>query len=68
MLDEGSNILPRVGRAAAAAQLQGQETKKILLLGSGFVARPCAEYIVRNPLNQLTIGMFTTSKTSASCR
>ena len=68
MLDEGSNILPHVGRAAAAAQLQGQKTKKILLLGSGFVARPCAEYIVRNPLNQLTIGMFTTSKTSADRR
>jgi predicted membrane-bound spermidine synthase len=58
MLEEGTNILPKIGRDAAAAQLQGQKTKKILLLGSGFVARPCAEYIVRNPLNQLTIGTF----------
>jgi spermidine synthase len=56
MLEAGTNLLPKIGRDAAAAQLQGQKTKKILLLGSGFVARPCAEYIVRNPLNQLTIG------------
>lgn len=30
--------------------------KKVLLLGSGFVARPCAEYIVRDLSNSLTIG------------
>ena len=60
MLDENRDILPKFGRAAAAANLKGQKTKKVLLLGSGFVARPCAEYIVRNPLNELTIGKRTT--------
>ena len=34
------------------------ESKKVLLLGSGFVARPCAEYVVRKPSNELTIGEF----------
>ncbi|RKP36015.1 saccharopine dehydrogenase [Dimargaris cristalligena] len=29
--------------------------RKILLLGSGFVAGPCAEYLVRRPENKLTI-------------
>ncbi|KAJ1551132.1 saccharopine dehydrogenase (NADP+, L-glutamate-forming) [Nowakowskiella sp. JEL0078] len=29
--------------------------KKILLLGSGFVAGPCAEYLLRRPENRLTI-------------
>lgn len=30
--------------------------KKILLLGSGFVAQPAADYILRQPENSLTIG------------
>ncbi|KAG0356744.1 saccharopine dehydrogenase (NADP+, L-glutamate-forming) [Podila minutissima] len=30
-------------------------TKKILLLGSGFVAEPCVEYLCRRPENKLTI-------------
>ncbi|RKP09877.1 Saccharopine dehydrogenase [Thamnocephalis sphaerospora] len=29
--------------------------KKILLLGSGFVARPCLEYILRRPENKVTV-------------
>lgn len=55
MLEEGRNILPALGPAAVASK--SQKTKKVLLLGSGFVARPCAEYIVRNPSNKLTIGV-----------
>lgn len=30
--------------------------RKILLLGSGFVAEPCVEYLCRRPENKLTIG------------
>lgn len=30
--------------------------KKILLLGSGFVAQPAADYVLKRPENQLTIG------------
>lgn len=55
ILEEGKNILPLFGRAALAANLT-KPTRKVLLLGSGFVARPCAEYIVRDPHNELTIG------------
>lgn len=29
---------------------------KILVLGSGMVARPCVEYLVRNSKNEVTIG------------
>ncbi|KAJ7064878.1 saccharopine dehydrogenase [Mycena amicta] len=33
----------------------GKQLKKVLLLGSGFVARPCVEYLSRDPSNQITI-------------
>ncbi|KAJ3830436.1 saccharopine dehydrogenase [Lentinula raphanica] len=56
MLEEGKDLSPKFG---ANASLQSGPKKKILLLGSGFVARPCAEYIVRNPSNELTIACRT---------
>ena len=52
LLETGANILPVLGVQVD----KDLKPKKILLLGSGFVARPCAEYVVRNPANQLTIG------------
>ncbi|KLO05456.1 spermidine synthase [Schizopora paradoxa] len=52
--EEGKNILPLL-----QAQPEEGKQKKILLLGSGFVARPCAEYIVRNLNNSLTIACRT---------
>lgn len=55
LLEEGKDLLPKFGREALALS-QTKPTKKVLLLGSGFVARPCAEYVVRDPSNQLTIG------------
>ena len=54
ILEDGKDIRPCFGRDALIAQNKPQ--KKVLLLGSGFVARPCAEYIVRDPSNHLTIG------------
>jgi len=57
LLKEGKDIRPIFGREALIAQSKPQ--KKVLLLGSGFVARPCAEYIVRDPSNHLTIGQST---------
>ncbi|KAJ7856329.1 saccharopine dehydrogenase [Mycena leptocephala] len=42
-------------------------TKKILLLGSGFVAGPCAEYLVRDPANVLTVACRTLEAASAFC-
>lgn len=58
LLEDNKDIRPKFGRSAKAveAEASGSSKKKILLLGSGFVARPCAEYIVRNPTNELTIG------------
>ena len=35
-------------------------SKKILILGSGMVAPPCAEYLTRDPDNQVTIGKLHT--------
>jgi len=52
MFQTGKNILPVLGPQAK----QGAQKRKVLLLGSGFVARPCAEYIVRDPSNELIIG------------
>ncbi|KAH7925983.1 hypothetical protein BV22DRAFT_1010079 [Leucogyrophana mollusca] len=61
LLEDGKDTAPAFGRAAAAvkARVEGRKTRKVLLLGSGFVARPCAEYIVRDPSNQLTIACRT---------
>jgi hypothetical protein len=56
MLEETKDILPKFGRMDTVAASQGKKTRKVLLLGSGFVARPCAEYIARDPLNELTVG------------
>ncbi|GAA5974029.1 hypothetical protein JCM11641_008222 [Rhodosporidiobolus odoratus] len=40
---------------------EGTTPKKVLLLGSGFVAQPAADYILRRPENSLTIGCRTLS-------
>ncbi|KIJ45926.1 hypothetical protein M422DRAFT_29570 [Sphaerobolus stellatus SS14] len=57
MMREGKNILPVLG----AQRKEGAKTRKVLLLGSGFVARPAAEYIVRDPSNELIIACRTLS-------
>lgn len=64
---QGKDIRPIIGRDALAlkAKSQGTKTRKVLLLGSGFVARPCAEYIVRDPTNELTIACRTLSSAEA---
>ncbi|KAJ7270718.1 saccharopine dehydrogenase [Mycena haematopus] len=43
------------------------QTRKILLLGSGFVAGPCAEYLVRDPANVITVACRTLAAASALC-
>lgn len=59
---EASFVLPTFAAngivgASAVGLPNGKATpKKVLLLGSGFVAQPCAEYVLRRPENSLTIG------------
>jgi spermidine synthase len=53
-LEEDKDLRPKFGREGLKAT-QGKPAKKILLLGAGFVARPCAEYVIRDPHNHLTI-------------
>ncbi|KAH8091821.1 saccharopine dehydrogenase [Cristinia sonorae] len=55
LVEEGKNLLPNLGPVAAS----DKPVKKVLLLGSGFVAKPAAEYVVRNPSNHLTIACRT---------
>ncbi|KAF8523496.1 Saccharopine dehydrogenase-domain-containing protein [Hysterangium stoloniferum] len=55
ILDTGKNILPVLRLQAPA----NATPRKVLLLGSGYVARPAAEYIARSPLNRLTIACRT---------
>ncbi|KAI4518192.1 spermine synthase [Schizophyllum commune Loenen D] len=62
VLDGGPDVLPKFGREAKAALVAGQPKRKVLLLGSGFVALPCAEYITRDPRNALTIACRTLPK------
>jgi spermidine synthase / saccharopine dehydrogenase (NADP+, L-glutamate-forming) len=61
LLEDGKDVLPKFGRALKDIQNQSEGTgkKKVLLLGSGYVARPCAEYLVRDPAIELTIGMLS---------
>jgi spermidine synthase / saccharopine dehydrogenase (NADP+, L-glutamate-forming) len=56
MLQEGKDLRPQFGKAAESKKAKDGKRRRILLLGSGFVAKPCAEYVVRDPLNDLTIG------------
>jgi spermidine synthase / saccharopine dehydrogenase (NADP+, L-glutamate-forming) len=58
MVEDGKNITPKLGRAASSQQV-AKPKKKILLLGSGYVARPCAEYVVRDVSNELTVACRT---------
>ena len=37
---------------------------KLLVLGSGMVARPCVEYLTRNDKNEVIVGECTTTKRS----
>ena len=61
-----TDLRPTFGKALVAATASpNTPTKKILLLGSGFVARPCAEYILRSPFNHLTIACRTLSRAQA---
>jgi spermidine synthase len=64
LLEEGRDVLPKFGRALKEVvhQSEGKSKKKVLLLGSGYVARPCAEYLVRDPAIELTVG-----KSSVPC-
>ncbi|EIM87794.1 saccharopine dehydrogenase [Stereum hirsutum FP-91666 SS1] len=59
LIEENKNIMPKFGRALKAEVEANKAQKKILLLGSGFVARPAAEYIVRDPSNRLTVACRT---------
>lgn len=70
MLQEGKDVRPVVGTEAIAEQakaLEGKKRKKVLLLGSGFVALPCAEYVLRNPLNELTVACRTLASAESFC-
>jgi spermidine synthase len=55
LLEESKDIQPTLGKVLA----KNVSVKRILLLGSGYVARPAAEYLLREPNNELTIGEFT---------
>ncbi|GAA5890862.1 hypothetical protein JCM6882_008838 [Rhodosporidiobolus microsporus] len=50
-----------VDKSLTAAAPAGTTPKKVLLLGSGFVAQPAAEYVLRRAENSLTIGCRTLS-------
>ena len=56
LVEEDKAILPPIVRIARAPAQPNKPKKKVLLLGSGFVARPAAEYIIRDSANELTIG------------
>ena len=58
-LEDDKEVGPVFGRVALEIASANKQRKKILLLGSGFVARPAAEYLARRPENNLTIACRT---------
>lgn len=65
VIEQQKDITPLVGRAARALAEPNRPRKKVLLLGSGFVARPAAEYIARDHSNDLTIACRTLKSAEA---
>ncbi len=63
-LEQGEDLRPKFGRELLKVT-QKKPEKRILLLGSGFVARPCAEYLVRDPSNHLTVACRTLESAQA---
>ncbi|KAH7100354.1 saccharopine dehydrogenase [Auriculariales sp. MPI-PUGE-AT-0066] len=45
-INDGVDKRPVFGEALAVQKLGQKQRRKVLLLGSGFVARPCAEYVL----------------------
>lgn len=75
MVEEGKMIMPTFGgvRPGAEGEVgsgvvggQNKTGKKVLLLGSGFVAQPCAEYIVKHG-HELTIACRTLATAEKLC-
>lgn len=62
LLEDDKKVGPVFGRQALEIASADKEKKKILLLGSGFVARPAAEYLARRPENHLTVACRTLEK------
>ena len=62
LFDDGKEVGPVFGRNALEVASANKQKKKVLLLGSGFVARPAAEYLARRPENHLTVACRTLEK------
>jgi len=60
MLEEGKSLLPVLGKEVDPGQ-----RRRVLMLGSGYVALPAAEYILRDPRNELTIACRTLASAEA---
>lgn len=58
LFEDDKKVGPVFGREALEIASANKQ-KRILLLGSGFVARPAAEYLVRRPENRLTVACRT---------
>ena len=63
MLEDGMDVMPRISKSSATAQTT---KKKVLLLGSGLVAGPCAEYITRHN-HELTVACRTYATAAKLC-
>ncbi|RXK42280.1 spermidine synthase [Tremella mesenterica] len=62
ILEEGTNVMPKFARPVVPKTTK----KKVLLLGSGLVAGPAAEYITRHN-HELTVGCRTYATAEALC-
>jgi saccharopine dehydrogenase-like NADP-dependent oxidoreductase len=65
MLEDGVNLLPKLTARPSAPTKTTK--KKVLLLGSGLVAGPCAEYVTRHN-HELTVACRTYATAEALCK
>ncbi|WWD19271.1 spermidine synthase [Kwoniella shandongensis] len=66
MLQDGENILPKFSGVRPGPKSAPTTKKKVLLLGSGLVAPPAAEYITKHN-HELTVACRTLSTAEALC-
>ncbi|KAK8854594.1 spermidine synthase [Kwoniella newhampshirensis] len=67
MLEDGVNVMPKFSGVRPAATTAPTTKKKVLLLGSGLVAPPCAEYITKHN-HELTVACRTLATAEALCK
>ncbi|WRT68637.1 spermidine synthase [Kwoniella shivajii] len=67
MLEDGVNVMPKFSGVRPGPASKQTTKKKVLILGSGMVAPPCAEYITKHN-HEITVACRTFATAEALCK